>query len=233
MDRVIIELDKRWELKDFAVLTKEYLQLYGIFYTLSMDDLRDRYDEETGEGVYLGYSTMPWEGGHSVVNFIRSVSSSVPDEHRPLVKQIKYASPGFIELSGVIEVAWQIAHLVSAISFSILASNKVYDKVMRDYRRREWSKLKSEQLRLKNKQLEIQCIEEACILLKATMNFSDEQFDKLLSLAGSDELVQLKMLLAIYRRALPLAELQDESKANFETIEKPKKRSKKIKNSGN
>lgn len=31
MEKVIIELDNRWELADFAVLTKEYLQLYGFF----------------------------------------------------------------------------------------------------------------------------------------------------------------------------------------------------------
>ena len=36
MEKVIIELDNRWELTDFAVLTKEYLQLYGFF---SKDDL--------------------------------------------------------------------------------------------------------------------------------------------------------------------------------------------------
>ncbi len=54
MEKVIIELDNRWELADFAVLTKEYLQLY-FFYGL--------------KGGSRGYSTMPWEGGHSVVNF--------------------------------------------------------------------------------------------------------------------------------------------------------------------
>jgi len=49
MEKVIIELDNRWELADFAVLTKEYLQLYGFFYGL--------------KGGSRGYSTMPWEGG--------------------------------------------------------------------------------------------------------------------------------------------------------------------------
>ncbi len=59
MEKVIIELDNRWELADFAVLTKEYLQLYG-FYGL--------------KGGSRGYSTMPWEGGHSVVNFLEGLT---------------------------------------------------------------------------------------------------------------------------------------------------------------
>ena len=127
MEKVIIELDNRWELADFAVLTKEYLQLYGFFYGL--------------KGGSRGYSTMPWEGGHSVVNFFRGAYSATPPDLRPVVKKIQYASPGFIELSALIDISWQIAELVTAVGGSILAANKVYDQVMRTYRQREWAKL--------------------------------------------------------------------------------------------
>lgn len=217
MDSVIIELDKRWELQDFAVLTKEYLQLYGILYAVSNRAEQVARSRERGIDNPHGYATMPWEGGHSVVNFIRSVSSFVPENKRPVVKQIQYASPGFIELSCAIDVAWQIAGLVTAIGASILAANKVYDKVMRDYRQREWSGLKSQQLRLKNKEQEIKLIIENTKLLQKSFNLNDVQFANLLSLAGGDELVQLKMLLAMHRRIVPLAELQAEGKANFDT----------------
>ncbi|WP_267835438.1 hypothetical protein [Escherichia coli] len=77
MEKVIIELDNRWELADFAVLTKEYLQLYGFFYGL--------------KGGSRGYSTMPWEGGHSVVNFFRGAYSATPPDLRPVVK--KFSMP--------------------------------------------------------------------------------------------------------------------------------------------
>lgn len=211
MGKIIIRLDQRWELQDFAVLTKEYLQLYGVFYALHL-----RNKESQPRIHSSGYATMPWEGGHSVVNFIRSVYSFIPEENRPIVRKIQYASPGFIELSVVFEVAVQVAAIVSTISGSVLAVNKVYDKVMRDYRRREWAKLKSDKLRLQNNDREIELIIKAAKLLKDSMGIDDEQYNALMLLAGSDELVQLKMLLAIYRRALPLAELQDSGKASFE-----------------
>ncbi|WP_276641237.1 hypothetical protein [Siccibacter turicensis] len=210
MGKIIIRLDQRWELQDFAVLTKEYLQLYGIFYALSLRK------SETKESMHRsGYAAMPWEGGHSVVNFIRSVYSFIPEEKRPIVREIKYASPGFIELSVVVDVALQIAAIVSSMSGSILAVNKAYHTVMRDYRRREWAKLKSDKLRLQNNEREIKLIIKAAKLLKDEMGIDDEQHKALMLLAGSDELVQLKMLLAIYRRALPLAELEESGKAKF------------------
>ncbi|HIE5388095.1 TPA: hypothetical protein ACXNPR_001425 [Enterobacter cancerogenus] len=217
MDSVIIELDKRWELQDFAVLTKEYLQLYGVLYAVSIRPEQVARSRERGIDNPQGFATMPWEGGHSVVNFIRSVSSFVPESKRPVVKKIQYASPGFIELSCAIDVAWQIAQLITAVGASVLAANKVYDKVMKDYRQREWSSLKSQELRLKNQQQEIKLIIANTKLLQKSFNLDDVQFANLLSLAGGDELVQLKMLLAMHRRIIPLAELQAEGKANFDT----------------
>lgn len=214
MEKVIIELDRRWELADFAVLTKEYLQLYGFFYSLrERQKIVDK--QLQSEGILKGYSTMPWEGGHSVVNFFRSVYSSTPPDYRPVVKKIQYASPGFIELSALTDIAWQIAELVTAIGASILAANKVFDQIMRTYRQREWAKLKSEKLRLENEQLEIKRVREAVKALESVMSLSEEQRTNLVLLSGADELVQLKMLLAVYRRVLPLAELQQSGKACF------------------
>ncbi|HFD2399736.1 hypothetical protein [Escherichia coli] len=201
MEKVIIELDNRWELADFAVLTKEYLQLYGFFYGL--------------KGGSRGYSTMPWEGGHSVVNFFRGAYSATPPDLRPVVKKIQYASPGFIELSALIDISWQIAELVTAVGGSILAANKVYDQVMRTYRQREWAKLKSEKLRIQNQIKEIELVSDAVKSLESVMALSEEQRKNLVQLSGADELVQLKILLAVYRRLSPLVELQNSGKANF------------------
>ncbi|MCV4796961.1 hypothetical protein OFB84_34085, partial [Escherichia coli] len=72
-----------------------------------------------------------------------------------------YASPGFIELSALIDISWQIAELVTAVGGSILAANKVYDQVMRTYLQRELAKLKSEKLRIQNQIKEIELVSDA------------------------------------------------------------------------
>lgn len=214
MEKVIIKLDRRWELAEFAVFTKEYLQLYGFFYALQCRS-REVTSPTEKDGEVWGYSTMPWEGGHSVVNFFRGVYTSTPPDYRPVVKKIQYASPGFIELSALTDIAWQIAELVAAVAASIFTANKVYDRVMRTYRQREWAKLKSDKLRLQNQEREIQLVASSVKALEKVMGLSEEQHKYLVRLSGADELVQLKMLLAVFRRATPLAELQESGKADF------------------
>ena len=65
-----LELDKRWELNEFSVFTKEYAQVYNFFYILELMDENERFA--------LDVSTYPWEGGYSVYNFFRKLSSYTP-----------------------------------------------------------------------------------------------------------------------------------------------------------
>lgn len=86
---------------------------------------------------------------------------------------------------------------------------------MRTYRQREWAKLKSEKLRIQNQIKEIELVSDAVKSLESVMALSEEQRKNLVQLSGADELVQLKILLAVYRRLSPLVELQNSGKANF------------------
>lgn len=63
--KIEIHLDKRWELQDFSVVTKEYVQLYSFFYVLN----------RVAERQYVGldFSTYPWGGGFSVINFFKKL----------------------------------------------------------------------------------------------------------------------------------------------------------------
>lgn len=51
--------------------------------------------------------------------------------------------------------------------------------------------------------------------LHSSFNLTNSQVNSLYEISKGDELVQLKMLLALYRRAKPIAELQVGNKANF------------------
>lgn len=222
MGKVIIKLDERWDLEDFAVMSKEYLQLYGFFYgskyfrerpNVSSSKSDFAQSEETDKQV--GFSSLPWEGGHSVVHFFRATLSGLTEHERPIVKRIQYASPGFMELSVLTEIALQVSALVGAISGSIFTANKTYDHVMKTYRSREWAKLKADRLRMENNSYEIELIERQIKIMNKVMKLNDTQMENLSLMSGGDQLVQLKMMLAAYRRALPLAELEADGKANF------------------
>ncbi|MEH0834138.1 hypothetical protein [Pectobacterium cacticida] len=197
-----ILLDERWQLYDLSVLTKGYMYLYGFFYTLRMRE-------------NITPSNMPWEGGHSVVNFFYGMYNAIDEENKPSVLRIQYASPGFIELGLYVDVALDIAKIVSAVSASLYTSNKTYDSIIKGYRARKLAKLKEKDLINNHKVKDLEYTRICIEIMQLIMTLRPEQIEALEKLSDNDSLVHLKILLALYRRVEPLASLESEGKARF------------------
>lgn len=58
-----IELDGTWSLSEFYELPHVFTQTYAFNYTFSGEDVRDP------ERVAHAFSSFPWRGGYSAVNF--------------------------------------------------------------------------------------------------------------------------------------------------------------------
>ncbi|EGR2468601.1 hypothetical protein V4V56_003875 [Vibrio mimicus] len=202
-----IELDKRWELRDLSVVTREYVQLYSFMY-VAQRVANEQY-------VDLDFSTYPWCGGYSVVNFFQRSYGLTIEEHRLQVSRLQYASPGFIELTGVIDVAAQVATLVTTICGSALAINKTYDAIVRSYHRRKLGSLKIQDAESRLARSDIEFIREASKELAANFELTSEQINAIRKMTNNNELVQLKMLLAMYRRAKPIVDQQLSGKAKL------------------
>jgi hypothetical protein len=202
-----IFLDERWKLEDFSILTKEYQQLYGFFHAL----------RAINEGKFsnLEFERMPWLGGGSVVGFFSIIGKFVRHEDQPVVKQIQYASPGFIELTLLVEVAKDIGIIVSAIAGASTSAATAYHVIYSQYQKRKLTQLKIKDLEVKQLREEITFVKNSIVELHEVFQLNPEQTEALEQLSKGDELVQLKMLLALYRRAEPVAELQVRNKANF------------------
>jgi hypothetical protein len=202
-----ILLDERWKLEDFSILTKEYMQLYGFFYSLRLID--------NNEFSQLEFERMPWLGGGSVVGFFSIMGKLVASENKPEVKKIQYASPGFIELTLIVEVAKDIGIIVTALSSAAASAAGTYHLIYSQYQKRKLTQLKIKDLEAKQLREEITFVKNSVKELHSSFNLSNNQVNSLHKLSKGDELVQLKMLLALYRRAKPIAELQEGNKANF------------------
>ena len=205
--KIEIKLDKRWELQDLSVVTKEYVQLYSFFYVLKC----------VNEGIYVGldFSTYPWGGGYSVVNFFKGSYSLTPDEYRLQVTKIQYASPGFIELSGIVAIATDVSILVSALCASALALNKTYDTIVKSYHSRRLGQIKVQEAESRLTQSDIIFIQQSIQRLSSDFNLRPEQINAIQKITNGNELVQLKILLALYRRAEPIQEQQSSGKAQL------------------
>ncbi|MBI6845238.1 hypothetical protein YA0016_26355 [Pseudomonas syringae] len=203
-----INLDKNWALQDFSVYTKEYVQLYSFFYILHSAT-------ESGVEREFIYSTFQWRGGYSVVNFFKSAYSLTPEKDRLQIRKMQYASPGVLELAGLVPVATDIASLVAALCASVLSVSKTYDMVMRGYHQRKLARINIQDAKAKLEREEIIFVRASIKALAGDFNLRPDQIEALRLITKGNELIQLKILLALYRRAEPLQKQQSSGKAQL------------------
>lgn len=206
---VKLHIDGRWELTDLNILTRVYIQVYGLIYSL---DVADDYIEEEIQYIYGKY---PWRGGYSAVNFYQNLFAKMPREYRPKIKSIQYASPGFIELSQLVDVAKDISLIVGYVSAALLAGNKTYSTIQKGIRERKLSNfdLRSEELKLLEQERDF--IHKSINDIAQIMGVRKETLAKLHFRTENNELAVLKILSSLYRRARDLAKLQNKQQLNL------------------
>lgn len=200
---VSIGLDEKWSLEDFSVFSKQYIQIYGFFYGL-------RLVEEAN--FNMEFERMPWLGGGSVLNFFLAMKGHVHPDLLPNVHRIQYASPGVIELSAVIEVAADIRNVVFAICTSLMTISTACHIIHKQYIERQLAQKKMAQV---DREEDKNFVRNSVIELHKRLNLSPRQVMSLAKITKGDQLVELKMLMAMYRRAKPIADLQLQNKAKL------------------
>jgi len=210
-----LELDGRWGLEELSDITKDYIQLYGFAYSLVPDLSQARKEE-----IDYIYGKFPWRGGFSTVNFFNQLFHKIPQNLRPEVKKIQYASPGFIELTELLAAATIVAGIVGAICTSIKTVHNLYRDIQKASVEHELSKinLANEELKATEKQLAF-CEQSSKSLIKA-FELTEEQEKLINQRAHGNPVMKLKILLSVYRRAYPLAEKQSEKKLKITGKEK-------------
>jgi hypothetical protein len=196
-----LELDQRWELEELAETSRCFNQLYAFYYS-TLPGIENRLE------VRQAYANLPWRGGYSTVNFFFSLFSRMPPEWRPQIRRIQYASPGFIELAGLIIVAGMVAKSVEQIVRTLGAAHQTYLQIQAGIRENRLSKLQANNKELQLTVQQLAFSEQACIRLISILGISPEQ-DKMLELrTNGNKVVKMKLLMSIYRRTAKLAEKQ-------------------------
>ncbi|PSW57888.1 hypothetical protein [Photobacterium leiognathi] len=200
---VIINLDERWSLEDFSVFSKQYIQVYGFFFALRKLSEVDSIME---------FERMPWLGGASVVHFFTGMKNHIHPDLLPNVQKIQYASPGFMELSAIVEVADDIKNLVLAMCSTVGSIATTYHVIHSQYRSRQLAQKKMRELENSEDK---NFVRNSVLELHEQLNLSPQQVVSLSKISKGDQLVELKMLMAMYRRAKPIADLQAQNKAQL------------------
>ena len=166
VDNIKLYIDGRWELTELNVLTRVYIQLYGLIYSLDVAD--DYLDNE----IQYIFGKYPWRGGFSAVNFYQNLFAKMPREYKPTIKSIQYASPGFIELSQIVEVAKDVAQIVGYVSAALLAGNKTYSIIHKGM-----SERKLMRLNLRSEDNELAVVSNPLVAIKFFFSVSIMRFE--------------------------------------------------------
>jgi hypothetical protein len=205
-----IKIDKRWSLEDLYIYPRAYEQVYFAFEALLPTD-----DKWVDSRIERAFRAFPWQGGYSAVNFYNQLKHATPKSSRPVVTEMRYASPGFIELYLSLPLAVHIASAVTAVAGSILACNKVYNQIYTDLQRRKLLRMEVEQKKIELTRDEIDLVVDSSEILANMMGI--DSADAIHNRTGNP-LISLKILLSVYRRIRTLAEYQNKSKANLRTL---------------
>lgn len=87
---------------DLGDIPRAFTQAYEIFYILS-----------TQQRLDATFRSHPWREGFSSMHFYNEIESLMPEEDRPQLKEVQYASPGFMRFSLHRPTAQSVSNCVS------------------------------------------------------------------------------------------------------------------------
>src|SRR5690606_21633595 len=105
-----IWMDQRWALEDLYSFPRSYGLVYDFAYCFDA-----RREVRSVARIDRALEDYPWQGGYSYVNLWVVLHHQVPVGHRPAVAEIRYASPGWMDLILHPAIATQIALSVAAV----------------------------------------------------------------------------------------------------------------------
>ena len=211
-DRYRIELDRKWKLEELNQYSRNYEQAYFAFFAVLSLAPSSPFDPGYAVRVSNDLARYPWNGGASVVSFYSDLRNTQGRKLKPDVAQIQYASPGFLDLILVPEIAKSVAGAVAAICPSLLLINKTYNDIYKGMRDRKLNEIDvaraNLQLAAEQRAFLKDCAQDLGVRLGI------QNVDQIVEASGN-ELRGLKVILSIYRRLRVLARYQNEGKAKL------------------
>lgn len=198
-------MDGRWDLKDLYEFPHAFMQVYAFTYCFDSD-----LEPRDADRINYALENYPWAGGYSIVNIFTVLQNQVEREHRPVISEIKYASPGWIDIFLNLHPAIKVAGAVATIAGSLATTTKSYavlQKTLYDIRAQA-QKARLEQIQLTRAQ-----IQEVHGLTQDLANLIGfERLDELNQRTGN-VVVTAKLISAQFRRLKVLADYVLKGKA--------------------
>lgn len=212
LDSYFIKLDRRWKLDELSDFSKNYEQSYYAAFALEALRENSSLHPDTRQRLLSQMSRYPWKGGYSTVHFFYGVKRIVGKKRQPAIKSIKYASPGFIELNAIQEIALSLGTVITSICGYITIINGTYNRIYKGLRERQLNEISVERSQLElakdHREFLLQSIDDM------GQHLGLHEQSKLIEASGN-EFRALKILLSMYRRLRIVARYQEDQKINL------------------
>jgi hypothetical protein len=206
-DSYLIPIEGRWTLEDLYEFPRAYEQCYFAYLGLSPE--ASKFEDDR---VLRAFEAFPWQGGYSAVDFYNQLKWAVPKRGRPRINRIEYASPGLIELGGlVVSIAVIIEKVVHTLCNAAKDVNRTYSAIHRDMQKRKLLRIRTESEIRKLTPGEQRVVdgyaEEMAGVLDVDLS--------LLNKRTGASYKSLKIMLSLFRRLRQIAKFQKGGKVNL------------------
>jgi hypothetical protein len=205
-----VHIAGRWEIRDLYEFPHRYAEVYSFLFAL----------EPSGTGkaaIAEAFRRYPWRGGYSTVNFYDEIYLAIPREYRPQITEIRYASPGWIELGMLAYLVFQIDEIIGKVCHGIERIDKLYGEIRAHALQRKLLSLAVKERERQLAKQDLEFVKEAFHILTEEIGLKNAS--KLANLSG-DPLGALKMLMAFYRRVRQLAGFVISGKVKLSPIDR-------------
>ncbi len=200
-------LNEDWELRDLYEFPHALSQCYSFIYCLDSElEPRDRIR------INRALQGYPWRGGYSYVNIYTVLSNQIQGPDRPKIKSIQKASPGWLDLSLNVNVAYQVAGGLSVLSGAFVSAVAAYKKANQLLISINATRRKADADNLKATAEELKAINAISVELAKHLGF--KSLKELHEHTGDPE-VSLKLLMAHFRRMSVLLDYEKNGKATL------------------
>lgn len=200
-----VHIDGRWGIEDLRKFSNLVQDCYAFVYALS-----GKGTQTVKWHISSLFSKYPWRGGFSSVNFFDELYKKIPTNERAIIKRIQYASPGQMEFRMDADIGDSIRSFVENLNSQDGVAAKSYDEARSWLRAKRWLGKAADDLELSDSDVAA-LLERVSIL---ALNFGlRNSVEDIVSLASSDPLAAVKILLAYYRRLANLADYVATGKA--------------------
>jgi hypothetical protein len=198
-----IPVDGKWDIEDLRALSEALSETYGMFYPLVVTD------EQAAERVHGLIQKRFWSGDMQTRHLGKILYEQIPDDDALKLKSFNYASPGTVELLGILSVLWAAARCTRAWTAAGSELLDLWKKADAFFEKR-----KSLQKAAKKTALDDEMklnVDEARLLafqIGQQIGFNEPAVERIIAISGNP-ITALKYMIAIANEARKIADLEN------------------------